>query len=92
MRRVEAVCRPDTHTFPSPITYLRSGDKETRRQGDKETRRQGDRVWRPGLENKLWRTSSGGNPEKATTFLTLLTLISESYKSVEVGSIIKNSL
>ena len=84
MRRVEAVCRPDTHTFPSPITYLRSGDKETRRQGD--------RVWRPGLENKLWRTSSGGNPEKATTFLTLLTLNSESYKNVEVGSIIKNSL
>ena len=77
MRRVEAVCRPDTHTFPSPET--RSGDKETRRQG-LETR-SGEQA----LEDKIY-------PEKATTFLTLLTLNSESYKNVEVGSIIKNSL
>ena len=71
MRRVEAVCRPDTHTFPSPITYLRSGDKETRRQGDKETRRQGDKeIRRQGLEtrsgeqaleDKLWRKPRKSN-------------------------------
>ena len=56
MRRVEAVCRPDTHTFPSPITYLRSGDKETRRQGDKET----------GSGDQVWRTSSGGQALEET--------------------------
>ena len=63
MRRVEAVCRPDTHTFPSPITYLRSGDKETRRQGDKETRRQGleTRSGEQALEDKLWRKPRKSN-------------------------------
>ena len=64
MRRVEAVCRPDTHTFPSPITYLRSGDKETRRQGDKETRRQGDKE--TGSGDQVWRTSSGGQALEET--------------------------
>ena len=63
MRRVEAVCRPDTHTFPSPITYLRSGDKETRRQGDKEIRRQGleTRSGEQALEDKLWRKPRKSN-------------------------------